>query len=225
MARTVKPPAGTAPRPGRPRSLASRAAILRAARALLAEGGPAAVTMEAVAARAGVGKPTVYRWWPDRHAVAMAALMEEEPAGAPDRAPRRSVRRPAAALAALRTQLHAIASRFATPTGRLAAGMIAAADTESEIAKAFRNHFVLARRAEGRALLRQAVTEGAVRGDCEPEVVLDLLYGPLFFRLLLGHAPLDLRFVDQLLDGVLRGLAPPRRAKRSGPDGAGARRR
>ena len=56
---------------GRPRSEAARQAILQAARELLADGGPGAVTMEAVAARAGVGKPTVYRWWPDRHAVAI----------------------------------------------------------------------------------------------------------------------------------------------------------
>src|SRR3979411_442986 len=70
-------PAVKWPRPrGRPRSEKARVAILRAARAWLAGGGRGAVTMEAVAARARVGKPTVYRWWPDRHAVAMAALMD-----------------------------------------------------------------------------------------------------------------------------------------------------
>jgi AcrR family transcriptional regulator len=67
--------------------------------------------MEAVAARAGVGKPTVYRWWPDRHAVAMAALMETD-AQQPTRAAKRS------AIAALREQLRAIARRLATNTGR-----------------------------------------------------------------------------------------------------------
>src|SRR6185295_10744759 len=88
MRRHVKTPAKSevGPPRGRPRSPEAKKAILRAARALLAEGGPAAVTMEGVAARAGVGKPTVYRWWPDRHAVAMAALMEGEAEDVPGRA-------------------------------------------------------------------------------------------------------------------------------------------
>ncbi len=144
--RPVKPDETPRPR-GRPRSTKARSAILRAARELLAEGGPAAVTMEGVASRAGVGKPTVYRWWPDRHAVAMAALMEGE-------APRTTRRAPRSALLALRQQLRTIAERFAAPTGRHVATMIAASDLETEFSKAFRNHFVLARRAEGRALAR-----------------------------------------------------------------------
>jgi AcrR family transcriptional regulator len=196
MNRPVKPVVSR----GRPRSEKARKAILRAARELLREGGPAAVTMEGVAARAGVGKPTVYRWWPDRHAVAMAALMEGEAEAAPSRAPR-------SALQALRRQLATIAERFATPTGRHVTTMIAASDSETEFSKAFRNHFVLARRVEGRVLLEQAIREKEVRRELDVEVALDLLYGPLFFRLLMGHAPLDAAFVDRVLAHALRGLA------------------
>src|SRR5215471_3086980 len=69
---------------GRPRSVAARRAILKATHELLAEGGLSSVTIEGIAARAGVGKPTIYRTWPNAHAVAMAALMEgsetDEPA-------------------------------------------------------------------------------------------------------------------------------------------------
>ena len=81
MKPSVKPGSKSKAEPksrGRPRSTKAMKAILRAARKLLKEGGPAAVTMEAVAEHAGVGKPTLYRWWPNRHAVMMAALMEEE---------------------------------------------------------------------------------------------------------------------------------------------------
>jgi len=162
--------------------------------------------MEAVAAEAGVGKPTVYRWWPDRHAVAMAALMETEPT----RTPKATAR---SAIGALREQLRAIARRFATATGRHITSMLAAADPSSELSKAFRNHFVLERRAEGKLLLEQAVARKEVRRDLEIEVALDLLYGPVFFRLLIGHAPLDEAFMDQVLDEALRGMAvkrPPR---------------
>ena len=157
------------------------------------------MTMEGVAARAGVGKPTVYRWWPDRHAVAMAALIEGEAPRAPGRPPRAAIR-------ALGQQLRTIAKRFATPTGRHVATMIAASDLETEFSKAFRNHFVLARRAEGRALLEQAIRDGEVRADLDVEVALDLLYGALFFRLLMGHAPPDESFMDEVLRHALRGL-------------------
>jgi len=188
-------------------------AILVAARELLAEGGPGAITMEAVAARAGVGKPTVYRWWPDRHAVAMAALMETD--GVPEVRRRRG-----SALLALQRQLRAIAGRFVTNTGRHVASMLAAADAESELSKAFRSHFVLARRAEGKALLERAIREREVRRDLNVEVALDLLYGPIFFRLLIGHAPLDERFTDQVLEEALRGLKSRPRAQLRAARGA-----
>ena len=207
MPRPVKPSAKApaARRPGRPRSEASRDAALRAARALLTEGGPAAVTMEGVAARAGVGKPTLYRWWPDRHALSMAALMESEPRGT-SRAARRSASQ--SSVAALRQQLRTIADRFSTRTGRHVTTIIAASEAETEISKAFRNHFVLARREEGRALLERAIRAREVRKDIDVEVVLDLLYGPLFFRLLIGHAALDEGFTDAVLAHALRGLRP-----------------
>jgi len=156
--------------------------------------------MEAVAARAGVGKPTVYRWWPDRHAVAMAALMESDATQSLE-ATKRS------ALSLLREQLRTIARRFVTSTGRHITSLIAASDPESELSKAFRSHFVLARRAEGKALLERAIEEKEIRADLDVEVALDLLYGPLFFRLLIGHAPLDEQFMDQVLDECLRGMS------------------
>ena len=129
----------------------------------------------------------------------MAALIEGEPAGAGTTPARRAPRARAAASAT-------IAKRFATPTGRHVATMIAASDLETEFSKAFRNHFVLARRAEGRALLEQAIRDGEVRADLDVEVALDLLYGALFFRLLMGHAPLDESFMDKVLDTAVRGM-------------------
>ena len=201
MSEAVKPD-DAAPGPrrrGRPRDLQIRDAILRAARALLDEAGPAALTMEAVAQRAGVGKPTVYRWWPNRHAVAMAALMASPQAAAP---PRRS--RPV--LRMLEQQLLAVAATLASRSGRHVTAMIAAADPDTEVAKAFRHHFVLARRAEGLAWLEQAQHDGELRADIALDVAADQIYGALFFRQLLGHAPVDAAFVRTLLAQVLHGL-------------------
>lgn len=199
----VKPPTGTGPRGrGRPRNAEGRAAILRAARELIDEAGPAGLTMEAVAARAGVGKPTVYRWFENRHEVAMAALIDAPPAGD---LPRRR-RRDASAVAALELQLLTLADTLATRHGRNVTTMIAAADPDTEMAKAFRHHVVLARRGDGRGLLQSAIEQGELRADIEIDIALDQIYGALFFRLLLGHAPVDAAFVRKLVAQAVAGL-------------------
>jgi AcrR family transcriptional regulator len=184
---------------GRPRSDKSRLAILQAARELIEENGPAGLTMEAIASRAGVGKPTIYRWWPDRHSVAMAALMSGE-----STAPAAS--RSRSALSSLAKQMRSVVEVFATPGGRNVAAMIASADRDSEISKAFRNHFVMARRDEGREMLLEAIEAGEIRRDANVDVILDMLYGALFFRLLMGHAPLDDALVKRLIAEAVSGL-------------------
>ncbi len=85
--------------------------------------------------------------------------------------------------------------------------MIAASLGETELAKAFRNQFIAASRAHGRELLERAMRQGELREDLDLEVALDLVYGPIYYRLLVGHAPLDRAFTDAVLDQVLRGLA------------------
>ena len=187
-------------RRGRPPSQAARQAILRAARELLDEGGLMSITMEGVAARARVGKPTVYRHWSNRYEVAMAALIEAtRSAEAPTM--------PDAPLRALRQQLHGLAELFISSTGRNVAAVLASGYGETELSKAFRLYFVQARRDEGRALIEQAVAAGDLRADVHVEVALDLIYGPIFYRLTMAHAPIDARFVDDLLGEVLAGIA------------------
>ena len=186
--------------PGRPRDPAARAAILRAAADLLDEGGLTAVTMEGIARRAGVGKPTIYRHWPNAAAVAMAAFLET--ATQPDTGTTAGP-----ALAELRQQLAALADAFAARTGRSIKAMVAASESETELAKAFRSHFIAVNRQTGRILLERAVTAGELCAGLDLEVTLDLIYGPLYYRLLVGHAPLDRRFTDSLLDQALNGLA------------------
>jgi AcrR family transcriptional regulator len=195
-------PAESAARPrGRPRSDAARSAILRAAGELLDQGGLLAVTMEGVAARAGVGKPTVYRQWSNRYELAMAALM----AASGEMVAPSAAKSP---LEGLRAQLGAMAELFASGTGRHVAALLSSGYGETELSKAFRSHFVQARRAEGGELLRRAVAQGQVRRDLDVELVLDLVYGPIFYRLTMGHAPVDARFTGALVRQLLGGIAP-----------------
>lgn len=186
-------------------SAESRRSILHAARELLTEGGIAAVTIEAIATRSGISKPTIYRSWPNAHAVAMAALMENVHMSARVAA-MPAKRQHGDAICALRAQLREVARVFSAPLGRNVALMIAASERETELSKAFRDHFILARRNEGRSFVRQAIADGELRTDLDVEVTLDLIYAPIFYRLLMGHAPLDARFTDSVLTHALCGL-------------------
>lgn len=194
-----QPPAPS-PARGRPRDPRTRAAILTAARALLERGGLTAVTIEAIAQKAGVSRPTIYRYWANAPAVAMAAFLEAT--GAPDAA--KTGRTP---LAALRAQLHAVADAFAAPTGRSVAAMVAAAQSETELAKAFRHEFIARNRDATRLLLERCIADGLVAPPADMELALDLIFGPLFYRLLMGHAPITRGFVDRLIDTVIRASA------------------
>ena len=192
------------PRRGRPRSEEARVKIIEAARAIIEERGVGAVTVEEVAARAGVGKPTIYRTWPNAQAVAMAALIETAPAET-------ATRETKAALDDLRRQLRRVAAVFATRTGRHVTTLIAHADRASELSRVFRNHFIMTRREEGRAMLARAMAKREIRADIDVDAALDMIYAPIFFRLLLGHLPLDARFTDAVLDQALNGLSAKRR--------------
>jgi AcrR family transcriptional regulator len=186
-------------RRGRPPSKSARRKILKAAHDMLEHGGLLSITMEGVATRARVGKPTVYRQFNNRYELAMAALME----ASGDVIPPSSSEDP---LDALRTQLLSMAGLFASGTGRHVALMLASGYGETEMSKAFRSHFVQARREEGRALLERAIKTRDIHDGIPIDLVLDLIYGPIFYRLMMGHAPVDARFVSRLLDQLLDGI-------------------
>lgn len=196
MIEQVKP---EKPKRGRPRSVAARRAILSAAADLLEEGGMGAVTMEAVATRAGVGKPTIYRSWTNAQELAMAALMAAD-------TPDTQVRQTAAPLEDLARQLRKVVGKFTTTRGGQIRLMLAAAEQDSEIAKGFRNRVILQSREEGKTLLQRAIELGSLRDDFDLDVALDMIYGPLFYRLLIGHKPLNEAFSQTLLTTALQGL-------------------
>jgi AcrR family transcriptional regulator len=187
-------------RRGRPRSKEARLAVLAAAYELLSTYGPGRLTVEAVASRAGVGKPTIYRYWPNARALEMAAMLEQPP-------PDTNVQVGQSAVADLQMQLEKVVGIFAEKRGRQMAQMIAASEQDSELSKQFRNTVILRCREEGRAILERAILDRHVRSDMSIEVALDMIYGPLFYRLLVGHAPLDAQFAKDLVATALAGLA------------------
>jgi len=201
----VSEPAGTTRRPGRPRSERARRAILQAAADLLLDAGTARVSMDAVAERAGVSKATIYRWWPSKEMLAVDALLEWAAAG-----------RPARDTGSLRGDLLALVQPWVReirrrPFGRVIAALITEAHSDPKFAQVYRARFVEQRRVPMRAAFERAIARGEVGADLDLEVALDLIYGPLYHRLLHGHAPLTGHFAQDVVELALAGIAnrPP----------------
>ncbi|KEJ96421.1 transcriptional regulator, TetR family [Pseudosulfitobacter pseudonitzschiae] len=181
---------------GRPPSKAARSKALKAAVEILMDLGFGRLTIDAVAARSGVGKPTIYRNWANASELAMAALMESQPT--------EPVQATGALSERLEHQVMSIVTAFATTRGRQIGLALAAADRDSEMTRAFRNRVILSGREIGRATISQAVKAGEIAAPRDTEVVLDMIYAPIFYRLLVGHLPLDRDFAAAL---VAQGLA------------------
>jgi AcrR family transcriptional regulator len=189
------------PQRGRPRSERARKAILDAASELLLARGLSAVSMDAVAERAGVSKATIYRWWPTKETLALDALYTEWAAARPHPRDTGSLR--GDLLSLLRPWARLAGSR---PYGRVVAALLTEAQTDPVFAAEYRERFVEPRRQQAREIFRRAIERGEIPPDTKVEVALDLLYGPLYHRLLHGHAPLNDRFVREVIDMVLDGV-------------------
>jgi AcrR family transcriptional regulator len=191
-----RPRTGTA---GRPRSDASRSAILKAAYTILREGGFAGFTVEGVAARAGAGKATIYRWWTTKGMLAIEAFLVAL-------APRMDASDDTdSAIADLRTHVHHAAGVYRGRTGQLLRELIALGQEDSATSKVLRTDFVEPRRQAALRLLRRAQQTGELPRRTDIDVLADALWGPIFHRLLVTRMPIDRNFVEKLLDLVLGG--------------------
>lgn len=182
---------------GRPLSGATERAILQATAEILGERGLAAMTIEEVAARAHVGKASVYRRWPSKGTLAFDAFvtdfLDRQPA--PDTGSLRDD-----LLGLLRAWLRAVRQ---PTTGRTLRGLIAEVQRDRELADAWRERFVAPLRARHLGVLRQATARGELAPGANTGLLLDLLYGPAYHRLLHGHAPLDEAFVEDVVAAVM----------------------
>jgi len=200
MARVATPASNAARGPGRPRSQRAHKAVIRTTLKLLEQVGFNELRMETVAARAGVGKATLYRWWPNKAELVIAAFAS---------AVEQELRFPSAdtVLDSIHQQMKRWVVIFRSPLGQIVATVIGAGQSEPEILEAFRAHWVEPRRVEARKLLLHAQDNGEIRADLDPDTILDLLYGPLYLRLMLHHATLDETFVNTVFEVVSRVLS------------------
>jgi len=186
--------------PGRRRSPSSHHAIVLATQELLVEQGYRALTIEGVAARAGVGKQTIYRWWPSRAALVLEAYLAGSDTVTRPRA-RSSTRSDVRAL------LDWLVRVLEQPIGgRVLAGLVSDLKDDAELTKRFHRDVVPTRRRAMLEALERGRERGEIRSDADLELAVDALHGAVFYRLLLSGEPLDAAFIRRLADEVLRGL-------------------
>ncbi len=196
---------GASARPARPepradrRSSSTHDAILAAAESLVRRRGYIRVTIEAIAAAAGAGKQTIYRWWPSKAAlylelyetlVAVQKLQFDTGSVAGD-------------LRFFLRRLFRILT--ATPARAILTGLIAETQSDPEVAKALMANLVRGRRHMIRGIFERGQARGEIRGNADIDFAVDLISGAVWFRLLLGQA-LDARFADKLAAQIRHGV-------------------
>ena len=172
------------PHTGRRRNDAARDAILDAAFRLISDPRTEAVTIDAIAAAAGVGRQTIYRWWPSKGAVVADALMRHAQVVVPDR-------RTGSFAGDLTAFLVDSFAGLGDPglAGRLRQ-IVAAAQEDEHVAHVLTD-FTAARRAALRELLERGRDSGELAPDADLDMLVDMTYGVLYYRLLVRHAPLS----------------------------------
>jgi len=157
-----------------------------------------------VAARAGVGKATIYRRWPSKGLLALdafvASFREEQPQ--PDTGTLRGDM-----LVTLDAWVRAVTQ---TPMGSMLTGLIAEAQHDPELRGAWRDRVLEPLRSQHRIMLDRAVERGEIPASVDKDVVLDLFFGAAEHRLLLGHLPMTGEFIAEVVDMILSGIAGPR---------------
>jgi len=185
--------------PGRPRSEASKTAILNATVELLEESGYEALTIEAIAARAGVGKSTIYRWWSNKSFVVFEAFLvstESTLFFLEDVTLRGNFRQ----------QLNSLATTLNSALGRTVVGLVAGSGDDSEISAAFHNDFLKSRREDAIRVIERAITKGEIQYTTNLDIIADMFYGPVYYRLLIQKKIVDATFIDTLVDQVMKSL-------------------
>ena len=192
--------ASTASRKGRPPSemAASHAAIMDAVYALLQEKSVRDLTMEEVAKRAKVGKPTLYKWWPTKATLVLAMLCERM-------APNLETPTVLTAAESLRFRVRRLIDAFNGPFGKIVAGLIAEGQSEPAVLQEFFERWVSPRRNATIADLQRGKNAGELRSETDPELMNDAIFGAIYFRVLLRSGPLTRRFGEELVEQVLRG--------------------
>lgn len=158
------------------------------------------VTADAIAQRAGVSKATIYKWWSNKSLVALDAFL----AGMTERV---AMPDTGSAERDFTEQLQSVMEFYASPLGHLFGQFIAEGQTDPALLALFRERFLYSRREAAKVMWRRGVDRGEILPELDSEVVLDLIYGPMVFRLLAGHGSLSGEESKIMVRTVFHGLS------------------
>jgi len=184
---------------GRPRSPRIHQAILKSAADLVLESGFRAISMDDIAARAKVGRMTIYRRWCNKAAIIMDAFVARVDPGTlfvPARTYTESIR----------LQMRSMAKVFRGKDGALIRALLAEAQFDPRLAAELRDRWTMPRRKMAIAYFQQGIKDGFLRPDVDPDAMIDILYAPLYYRLQTGTGPLSDAYVDEIFDHAMKGL-------------------
>ena len=203
MADFSEKPAGLG-RVGRPRSEAAAAhdAIMDSVYALLRETSVRDLTIEAVAKRAGVGRPTLYKWWPSKAALVFA-MFHERLARQPEPTQTATIEE------AIRFRVRRVIMEFNDLFGKVIRELIAEGQSDPKVLQELYEQHIGVRRAKAAADIERGKVSGEFSADTDAELLVDQIFGPIYYRMLLRITPLDQAFGDKLVDQVLRGVRGP----------------
>ncbi len=185
--------------PGRPRSEAAKQAVLSAAITLLDHTSLRDLTIDAISKTSGVSKPTIYRWWPNKVAVVTDAFFQTV-------VPCTSFPEAESATESIRRQVEMLIDMFRGKHGRMVADIVAEGQTAPDVLESFRETFLVPRRAAFREVLEWGIRNREFDPHLDADLAADLIYSPLYFRLLITHQPIDEAFAKALLPRVLAAL-------------------
>ncbi len=189
------------PSRGRPRNPITQTSILTASYELLLESGFKGVTVEKIAERAEVSKATIYKWWPNKAAVVMDGFL----AAATNRLPV-----PDTGSVFEDVLIHAtnLCRFMESQQGRIIAEIIGEGQQDKVLMEACRSRYIHPRRSEAVMMMSRGIERGELRKELDLAICVDLLYGPIFYRMLVTGEPLRDEFVKQLVEAAFRGLQP-----------------
>lgn len=182
--------------PGRPRSPHIHQAIIEAAQDLVDRVGFERLTIEAIAAQAGVSKTSIYRRWPNKTAILMD-LMLETVKTLPTTLNGTSFRR------VIKQRIQVLTRACRGPLGKAMAGLIAGAHADPELERIFSHGFVRQRRREVRGLIEEGKSGGQLAHGLDADLFMDVLFGAVFYRLLISREPVTERYIDALIEHAI----------------------
>lgn len=179
----------------------ARAAILEAADDLLVEKGFGATTIEGIAARSGVAKQTIYRWWSSKVELLLDCLIDDAGEDLPPFDTGSSAED-------LRRELLRFAGFLEQPAGQVLRALIGEAQHDPTVARQLRAQYLEPRRELDRVILQRGVARGELAADLDADDALDALYGPVMYRVIVTGGLVDERFVAQLVESALHPNPP-----------------